>query len=50
MVERSNGGVVVKLLDCGAIGPGFDSRSHCYVFKDCLSPSSSREMAEIPLK
>ena len=38
---RSNGGVVVKLLACGARGPGFDSRSRCYDFRDWLSPASN---------
>ena len=34
---RRGGGVVVKLLACGERGPGFDSRSHCYDFRYCLS-------------
>ena len=33
-------GVVVKLLACGARGPGFDSRSRRYDFRDLLSPAS----------
>ena len=36
----SSGGVVVKLLACGARGPGFDSRSRRYNFRDWLSPAS----------
>ena len=35
----SSGGVVVKLLACGARGPGFDSRSCHYDFRDWLSPA-----------
>ena len=31
--QRSSGGVVVKLLACGAIGPGFDSRPRRYDFQ-----------------
>ena len=37
---RSSGGVVVKPLACGARGPGFDSRSRRYDFRDWLSPAS----------
>ena len=33
-------GVVVKLLACGARGPGFVSRSPRYDFRDWLSPAS----------
>ena len=36
----SSGGVVVKLLACRARGPGFDSRSRRYDFRDWLSPAS----------
>ena len=44
---RSSGGVVVKLLACGARGPGFDSRSSRYDFRDWLSPASkSRNIAK----
>ena len=38
--DRSSGGVVVTLLDCGARGPWFDSRSRRYDFRDWLSPIS----------
>ena len=41
---------MVKLLACGARGPGFDSRSRRYDFRDLLSPASSRDMAEKSLK
>ena len=37
----SSGGVVVKLLACGAGGPGFDSRSRRNDFRDWLSPASN---------
>ena len=37
---RSSGGVVVKLLDCGARGPRLDSWSRRYDFRDWLSPAS----------
>ena len=36
----SSCGVVVKLLACGARGPGFDSWSRPYDFKDWLSPAT----------
>ena len=36
----SSGGVVVKLLACGARGPEFNSRSCHYNFRDWLSPAS----------
>ena len=36
----SRGGVMVKLLACGARGPGLDSRSHRYDFRDWLSYAS----------
>ena len=36
----SCGGVVVKFLVCGARGPGLDSRSRRYDFRDWLSPAS----------
>ena len=36
----SSGGVVVKLLACGARVPGFDSWSCRYNFRDWLSPAS----------
>ena len=35
----SSGGVVVKLLACGARGPRFDSRSRRYDCRDWLSPA-----------
>ena len=35
----SSGGVVVKFLACGARGPGLDSRSRLYDFRDWLSPA-----------
>ena len=35
----SGGGVVVKLLACGARGPGVDSRSRHLNFRDWLSPA-----------
>ena len=41
---------MVKLFACGARGPGFDSRSRRYDFRDWLSPASGRDMAEITLK
>ena len=44
----SSGCVVVTLLACGARGPGFDSRSRRYDFRDWLSPAS-KYMAEISL-
>ena len=50
---RSSGGLVVKLLACGARGPGFDSRCRRYDFRDWLSHVSkvpSRDMTEISLK
>ena len=34
------GGEVVKLLVCGARGPGFDSRSRRYDFRNWLSPAT----------
>ena len=37
---RSSGGVVVKLLACGARGPGFHSRSHRYDFTKWSFPAS----------
>ena len=36
----SGSGQVVKLLACGARGPGFDSRSRHLNFRDWLSPAS----------
>ena len=36
----SSGGVVVKLLACGARGAGFNSWSRSYDFRDWLSPAS----------
>ena len=36
----SSGGVVVKLLACGARGTRFDSRSRRYDFRAWLSPTS----------
>ena len=42
-VRRSSGGVVVKLLACGARGPGFNSRSRRYDFRDWLSPASKSQ-------
>ena len=38
----SIGGVVAKLLVCGERGPGFDSRSRRYDFRDLLSCFKSR--------
>ena len=46
----NSGGVVVKLLACGARGLGFECRSRRYDFKDWLSPAPSRDMAERSLK
>ena len=43
MVKGSSGGVVVKLLACGARGPGFDSWSHRYDFRDWSSPASKSQ-------
>ena len=40
VIVGSTNGVVVKLLACWARGPGFDSRSHPYDFRDWLSPAS----------
>ena len=37
---RSSCGVVVKLLACGVRGPGFDSWSRHYNFRDWLSSAS----------
>ena len=37
----SSCGVVFKLLTCRARGPGFNSRSHRYNFRDWLSPTSN---------
>ena len=37
---RSGGGRVVKLLACGARGPGFDSPPRHLNFRDWLSPAS----------
>ena len=34
-----------KLFACEARGPGFDSRSRYYGFRDWLSPAPSRDMA-----
>ena len=36
----SGGGRVVKLLACGARGPGFDSPPRHLNFRDWLSPAS----------
>ena len=47
---RSSCGVVVKLLACEARGPGFDSRSPNYDFRDWFSLALSRDMAERSLK
>ena len=38
--RESSGGVVVKLLACGARGPGFDSWSRNLKFREWLSPAS----------
>ena len=43
----SGDGRVVKLLACGAKGPGFDSRSRRLKFRDWLSPASGSDVAEI---
>ena len=40
LVNGNNGGVVGKLLAWGARGPGFDSRSRRYDFRNFLSPAS----------
>ena len=45
----SDGGRVVKLLACGARGPGFKSRPRHLNFRDCYLLLLSRNMAEIPL-
>ena len=37
---RSSGGRVLKLLACGARGPGFDSPPRHLNFRDWLSPAS----------
>ena len=47
---RSSGGVVIKLLACGARGRKFDTWSCRYDFVDWLSPVSICDMAEIRLK
>ena len=47
---RSSGGVVVKLLACEERGPGFDSRSRNYDFRDLFSPAPRRDMPERSLK
>ena len=39
MTKGSSGGVVVKLLACGARGPGFNSRSRRYDLRYWLSPA-----------
>ena len=39
----SSSGVVDKLLACGARGPGFESRSRRYDFRDWLSPASKSQ-------
>ena len=41
-MKWSSGGVVVKLLACGARCPGFDSRSRHYDFRDWFAASNSR--------
>ena len=46
--NASGGGRVVKLLACGARGPGFDSPPRPLNFRDFI-PLPSRDMAEIPL-
>ena len=43
-------GVMVKLLVCGARGPGFNSCSRYYNFRDWLSPAFKSIMAERLLK
>ena len=48
--KRSSGGVVVKLLACGARGPGFDTRSRRYVSEIGYLLLPSRDMAERSLK
>ena len=40
IVAGSGGGRVVKLLACGARGPGFDSPPRHLNFRDWLSPAS----------
>ena len=47
---RSSGGVVVKLLACGARGLGFNSRSRRNDFRDGYLLIPSRDMAEMLLK
>ena len=39
-VRKSSGGVVVKLLAWGANGPGINSRSRRFDFRDWSSPAS----------
>ena len=48
--EVDSGGVVVKLLTCGARGSAFDSRSRRYDFRFGYLLLPSRDMAEISLK
>ena len=47
---RNSGGVVVKLVACGARGPGFDFRPRRYNFRDWYLLLPSRNMAERSLK
>ena len=42
----SSGGREVKLLDCGARGPGFNSGLATRIFRDWLSPASKSRYAE----
>ena len=48
-IVGSSVGEVVKLFGCGARGPGFDSRSRHYDFRD-LFLLPSHDMAERSLK
>ena len=47
---RSGGGRVVKLLACGARGPGSIPRLATPISEISYLPLLSRDMAEIPLK
>ena len=49
-MKESSGGVVVKILACGAVGPGFDSRPRRYDSEIGYLLLPCRDRAERSLK